>query len=176
MVLASPASVTGGAAGTIADTAGFTSPIVNASKVEVVATPSGAGQAAVAVGTPAEGNILAVAPESLTSIVIICCLWVVRVYFLVVVFAHAREVVREAAEGGEGPFDGLEGWRGKLGRGLVGVGKGYWMGNKGWGSDRWGGVRGKGRRSEEQGERLVMSQPVRGHRRGASLRLNELEV
>jgi hypothetical protein len=73
-------------------------------------------------------------PESATSIFIIVLLWFVRLYFVMIVFASARQVVRASATPAEAPFEGRnngEGWQGRLGRALVGVGRGYWEGT-GW--------------------------------------------
>ncbi|OAL74461.1 hypothetical protein A7D00_0053 [Trichophyton violaceum] len=97
-------------------------------------------------------------PESLPSLAIICVLWVVRLYFVFVMMAFARQCLKLHAfyrrseqqqyqhqrngstattsttdypETNQNPFmpdcpDG-QGWKGKLGRAMVSVGKGYWL-------------------------------------------------
>lgn len=143
-----------GAEKTIHDSAGFTTPAVNVSHVDVIATPSSGGQAAVAVGTPSSTTPAlgsgVLAPEAATSIMIICMLWVVRLYFMAVVFAHAREVVRDSATPSLAPFEGKnngEGWQGKAGRAMISVGRGYWEG------DGWMNFGAKFRRSTDPGQR-----------------------
>lgn len=137
----SPA-VVASAANTIDKTAGFTSPALNVSAVNVVVTPADTlmgGQNAVAVGTPADAAATGIGagvlqPESATSIFIIAIFWTIRLYFVVIIFAWARHVVRTSATPSEEPFEGRnngEGWQGRLGRALIGVGKSYWQGD-GW--------------------------------------------
>lgn len=80
--------------------------------------------------------------ETGASIALVVVFTLVRVYFCAVVMAHASAVVSIAGEkesGKEGigevenPFaegkSSGQGWRGRLGRGLISVGKGYWLGN-----------------------------------------------
>ncbi|KAH8681634.1 Inositolphosphorylceramide synthase subunit Kei1-domain-containing protein [Xylariales sp. PMI_506] len=77
-----------------------------------------------------------------TSMVLIVVLTLLRVYFMLVVMAFARTVLihhnQSARQGSneenqtiENPFapgfEEGEGWRGKAGRGMVSVGKGYWL-------------------------------------------------
>lgn len=131
------------------ENAGFTSPAYN---VSIVAVPASDGQDAVAVGAGVEGGAFLSAgvlqPESATSILIISILWVIRLYFVLVVLAFARNVVRDSATPGEAPFSGRnygEGWKGRLGRALVGVNSSYWQGAEGW--ERLGS---KFRRSEDE--------------------------
>ena len=147
---------------TMDETAGFTSPVFNVSRVDVTAVPAAGlieGQEAVAVGTPgfvttAAGPSLGhgvFQPESLSSVVVICALWAVRVYFMLVVLSYARFVLRQhvavssrsnlALHTGsasttvvENPFaphlpEG-QGWRGRAGRAMVRVGRGYWLGSE----------------------------------------------
>jgi hypothetical protein len=129
-------------AGMMDDAAGFTSPTFNVSEVNVVAAPADSvtgGQNAVAVGTPADAAGAGIRagmlqPESATSILIIAIFWTIRLYFVVIAFAWARQVVRSSATSTEEPFEGRnggEGWKGRLGRALIGVYKGYWRGD-GW--------------------------------------------
>ena len=100
--------------------------------------------------------------ESGASMVLIVSFAVSRVYLALVVMAHARQVLRRYAAGGRaggwsGEDDGAvdkeaaaaargnpfapgmpdgEGWRGSLGRALVSVGRGYWLGRRG-DDDEW---------------------------------------
>lgn len=94
-------------------------------------------------------------PESLQSIIFICLLWVVRVYFVLVMLAFARQTLRlyvsvprhtqlpthsrntsvaSMADIDREPFspyspDG-QGWKGKLGRIMITVGRSYWLGDE----------------------------------------------
>lgn len=162
------APTSGAGSSTIDQTAGFTSPKYNVSAVNVAAghQPSTSGLPASApAGTgstdeqPSLGNGV-LQPESLQSIAVICTLWTIRIYFVLVMMAFARQCVRQhafspktpaASHHGsvahsrnpsamsqmsqidleQNPFstrspDG-EGWRGKLGRAMVAVGRSYWL-------------------------------------------------
>ncbi|KAH0548023.1 hypothetical protein GP486_008235, partial [Trichoglossum hirsutum] len=94
-----PAGI-GNGAKTMGDTAGFTSPKFNVSKVDVVASPNGGvthGQEAVAIGSgagPGFGHAI-LEPESVTSISIILMLWGLRIYFVFVIMSYARSVLRQ---------------------------------------------------------------------------------
>jgi hypothetical protein len=154
-----PSSAPG--SGTIDDTAGFTSPKYNVSSVEVVATPnSGAGQDAVAFaasGAAATATQTSIShgvgvEETLPSLILVFLLTLIRIYFILVVMAYARQVLRQhmytnsssklhihtadtAGEStDENPFaigsPRGEGWRGKLGRVMVYVGESYWLGGQ----------------------------------------------
>jgi len=167
----------GGGGKMMDDTAGFTNPKYNVSQVDIVATPAPGladGQDAVAVGKPGSPGTTAsspslghgvLQPESVPSIVVISALWAVRVYFILVVMAYARSVLRQhlytssrtkfyastddVAENpfAEGASEG-EGWKGKLGRIMVSVGRGYWLGSSQ--DDGWTrGMGGKFRRSTD---------------------------
>lgn len=161
-----PSSAPG--SGTIDDTAGFTSPKFNVSKVEVVATPISGGQEAVAfttavaraaggvaTGNPSLGHAVGI-EESIPSMIVVVMVTLIRVYFIIVMMAYARQVLRQhiystsatklhlhtdgaADEPAENPFavgtPGGEGWRGKLGRTMVAVGESYWLG--GQADDTW---------------------------------------
>lgn len=153
-------SVPGGApgSGTMGETAGFTSPEFDVSKVDVAAVGATfpGGQDAVAVGTaavasaasgnPSVGHGVSLA-EGMPSLVIIIFLTLIRVYFVLVMMAYARQVIRQHMEtaqstrthlhtdgtaDGETPFEQNmaqgKGWRGKLGRTLVKLGNGYFVG------------------------------------------------
>lgn len=94
--------------------------------------------------------------ESVASITIIALLWLIRVYFFLVVLAFSRAVVRgEDMEnsGSGGRYSGFRspalrgvsaieaepGWKGRIGRALVGVNRGYWeqAGGKGGYGGEW---------------------------------------
>lgn len=153
------------------DVAGFTNPSFTVSSVDVVVTsaPGSAAQAAGLVGhekraaphdnantayaTPGmpTGILTAtlLAPGSIASLTTILALWAIRVYFILVMLAYARAVLRayivslsqtstgfapfasETSDGAlyaEDPFSGWSGWKGWVGRGMVGWGRGYWLG------------------------------------------------
>jgi hypothetical protein len=154
--------------GTIDDTAGFTSPKYNVSEVNVIASPAAgaaSGQDAVAYGlagavaatasNPSFGHGVGI-EESIPSIMVVVFLTLVRVYFILVGMAYARQVLRQhmytsssaklhlhtdgAAETrADNPFavgsPAGAGWRGKLGRLMVKVGENYWLG--GQADDAW---------------------------------------
>jgi len=148
---------------TIDDTAGFTSPQHNASEANVITAPAAGattGQEAVAYAIANSAAATASSPslghgvgieESIPSIVVVAFLTLVRVYFIFVVMAFARQALRQymytsspaklhihtdgAAEtAADNPFavgspEGA-GWRGKLGRIMVKVGENYWLGGQ----------------------------------------------
>lgn len=167
---------------TIDDTAGFTSPTFNVTHVDVAVAPDqgiAPGHEAVAVGTPGFTTTAAgpsighgvLQPESISGIVVICALWAVRLYFILVVMSYARLVLRQhlvvtsrapttaAHAGGKSPAhlddpfaahlaEG-KGWQGRVGRALVRVGRGYWLGSE-EGDEAWlSGAEGRFRRRAE---------------------------
>jgi hypothetical protein len=146
---------------TIGDTAGFTSPEYNVSHVDIgVKPPSGAaGQAAaVVVGTPGSQGTSASSPslghgltqpESIPSLLFVSGLLAIRVYFILVIMAYARNVLRmhmftasttrletgmAPASATNSPFSPEaregQGWKGKFGRILVSFGREYWLGSQ----------------------------------------------
>ena len=151
----------GAGGSTIDDTSGFTSPQFNVSHVDVSVAPDqgvAPGDQAVAVGQPGFSTSAAtpslghgvLQPESMSSIVTICALWVIRVYFILVVMSYARLVLRQHVAAisrsntalhpgsksttmAENPFSPhlaeSQGWKGKLGRLMVGLGRSYWLGS-----------------------------------------------
>lgn len=125
-------------AGETMDTAGLTSSGLNASEADVVTYPGTSGQDAVVIGNGEGTSFLSsgvLQPEGSTSILIISVIWLIRVYFVIIVMAFAREVVRGSATPGEAPFTGRnygEGWQGALGRALVSCNRRYWEGKSGW--------------------------------------------
>ena len=145
---------------TIGDTAGFTSPEFNVSHVDVVVGPdqgvpgekneaitSGSlGSPTSTAASPSLGHGV-LQPESISSIVAICALWVIRIYFVLIVMSYARLVLRRyvastSRTGTGGKMSGLienpfaihlpegKGWKGRLGRAMVSVRRGYWLGSE----------------------------------------------
>jgi inositol phosphorylceramide synthase regulatory subunit len=145
--------------GMIDDTAGFTSPKYNVSKVDVVVGEAGqeavalagAGVAAITAGSPSLGHGVGI-EESIPSLFLVGIFTLIRVYFIFVVMAYARQVLRShmyAANSqvklhlhtdgaadipADNPFkegnpEG-RGWKGKLGRVMVSVGESYWLGGQ----------------------------------------------
>ncbi|KAJ5200382.1 hypothetical protein N7472_005586 [Penicillium cf. griseofulvum] len=128
---------------TIAQTAGFTSPKYDAAYVEIQNTKDG-------------NNFVAhPRPESIPSIIFISLLWAMRVYFVLVMLAFARQALRlwvaiprhtqlpthsrnvsvaSVADIDREPFSHYspegQGWNGKLGRIMVGIGHSYWLGEE----------------------------------------------
>ena len=145
---------------TIGDIAGFTSPEFNVSHVDVAVGPdqgvpgekneaitSGSwGTPPTTAATPSLGHGV-LQPESISSIVVICALWVIRIYFVLIVMSYARLVLRKyiastSRTGTGGKTSGLiddpfaihlsegRGWKGRLGRAMVSLGRGYWLGSE----------------------------------------------
>lgn len=140
------------------DTTGFTSPKYDVSKVDVAAAPGSfpAGQDAVTVGTAAMSTAASTSPsvghgvslaEGMPSLIIIVLLTLIRIYFVLVMMAYARQVIRQfmetaqstrthlhtdGAADGETPFEHNmpqgQGWKGRLGRTMVKMGNGYFVG------------------------------------------------
>lgn len=126
---------------------------------EALIAGSGEGQA-VSAGTPSFSHGIW-QPESMSSIVVILLLWAVRVYFVLVVMSYAKLVLRRhvmATTGRsvqvqtgsrdvtllENPFGAHlpegKGWKGRLGRIIVGTSPGFWLGadedvDQIWGDD-----------------------------------------
>ncbi|KAH7068973.1 Inositolphosphorylceramide synthase subunit Kei1-domain-containing protein [Paraphoma chrysanthemicola] len=144
----------------ISENAGFTSPTYNVSKVDVVAEPTEGlkpGQNAIAVGHGADagagiGNAV-FQSGSIMSISLIAGFWALRVYFVFIMLAFARQCLRQhiaanassaawytsnnmqtsATDLAENPFnEGKEdgnGWKGKVGRAMLSGAPKYWLGS-----------------------------------------------
>ncbi|KAI4231782.1 MAG: hypothetical protein LQ349_005397 [Xanthoria aureola] len=153
---------------TIDETSGFTTPQYNVSHVDVAVAPDqgvSPGDEAVTVGHPGFSTTAAgpslghgvLQPESMSSIITICALWAVRVYFVLVIMSYARLVLRQhvaatskantalhtgskSATMLENPFSPHcpegRGWKGKLGRFMVSLGQTYWLRNE-EGDEAW---------------------------------------
>ncbi|MCJ1385584.1 hypothetical protein MMC17_008707 [Xylographa soralifera] len=149
----------------INDTAGFTSPDFNVSRVDIIGTPAMDYSDAIAVGSPASAaagvnntpgaSTLShgfLQPEGITSAVVVVVLFLIRIYLMFIVISFAREVLRrhmsrmqqdattlqfEGEKSGQAqtPFSEQyaagKGWKGKLGRAMVKLGKEYWLGEDG---------------------------------------------
>jgi inositol phosphorylceramide synthase regulatory subunit len=186
-------------AGTVDDTSGFTSPQHNVSEVDIIASPA-AGQDAVAGGKAAsvpagvtgDGSMrhAILQPESMNSVGVIISLWTLRLYFCVVMLAHARFVLRQhisisgakpnstsyttaspSAYLAENPFSESkpegQGWKGKLGRVMVSIGRSYWLGSDE--DDSWmSGMGRKFRRSEDVLVKVETPGPLERERRRRS--------
>ncbi|KAI1939524.1 hypothetical protein LOZ66_002836 [Ophidiomyces ophidiicola] len=146
---------------TIGDAAGFTKPKYNVSSVRVspgdgvASTEPATALSGTTSGKPSLGNGV-LQPESLQSIGVICTLWTIRVYFVLIMMAFARQCLRQYAFSPKAPLshhgsvahsrntstvsnvdlepnpflprlpDG-QGWKGRLGRAMISVGRGYWL-------------------------------------------------
>lgn len=140
---------------TIEQTAGFTSPKYDAAYVEIQHTPEGNSFVAHPPRSADQFSNAVYQPESFQSIVFISLLWAMRVYFVLVMLAFARQALRlwvaiprhtqlpthsrnvsvaSVADIDREPFspyspDG-QGWKGKLGRAMIGLGRNYWLGEE----------------------------------------------
>lgn len=137
-------------AGTIEDTAGFTTPEFNATKVDVVAAPGPGlldGQTAIAYGSQ-YGSLGSAFFQSgsMASLTVLGVLWIIRFYFCILIMSYARSVLRQYVANtstsysqsddsslAENPFraDREEGagWKGKVGRLMLRFPtKRYWLG------------------------------------------------
>ncbi|KAK5117385.1 hypothetical protein LTR62_006003 [Meristemomyces frigidus] len=136
--------------GTMNETAGFTSPEHDVSKVDIFTTPApGAmpGQEARLYAISGSLSSAVLSQGSVSTLAVLVALWVIRVYFCVVVLSYARSTLRayiastsatsystaSDANIAENPFrhgraEG-EGWRGALGRSMLRFPtKRYWLG------------------------------------------------
>ncbi|KAF4760072.1 hypothetical protein N7455_001301 [Penicillium solitum] len=140
---------------TIAQTAGFTSPKYDAAYVEIQNTKDGNNFVAHPPRAAEDLSNVVLQPESIPSIIFICLLWVIRIYFVLVMLAFARQALRlwvaiprhtqlpthsrnvsvaSVADIDREPFspyspDG-QGWQGKLGRVMISIGHSYWLGEE----------------------------------------------
>lgn len=154
----------------MSDTGGYSNPEFNVSHVSVAAGPDqgipGESHEVVTGGVPGSPASTAASPslghgvlqsESVSSIIVICGLWAVRVYMCLIVMSYVRLVLRrhvanvsrnstqlhtpgKSSNYTENPFavhlpEG-KGWQGKLGRVMISLGKGYWLGSED-GDDEW---------------------------------------
>ena len=149
----------------VQDTAGFTNPQFNVSHVEVSPAAPGKAEAVIASSAPEAASSVAnstagalLQAESIPSLTVIGLLWIARIYLCLVVLAYARFCIRQHISRSpqlsippappasantivyaENPFEeGLEegeGWKGVVGRNLVRIGRGYWLGREG--GDEW---------------------------------------
>jgi hypothetical protein len=181
----------GSASDTISSTSGFTSPQAgNISHVEVIAAPAAGlkpGQDAVAIGRP--GFVAGVLSSgSLMSLAIVLFFEALRVYAVFVAMSYARQILRRhiattsgashgngympysagTADMAEDPFavgrEEGKGWRGKIGRRLVSVGREYWLGrDENDDNEVW--LRSMGGKFRKSGEQLAAGVSERERRR-----------
>lgn len=190
----------------ISDIAGFTSPQYNVSTVDVVVEPTDgmqAGQNAVALGHGSEagaglGNAV-FQSGSIMSITLISGFWALRVYFVFIMLAFARQCLRQhiaanassaawynsnnmqtsANDLAENPFaEGKEegnGWMGKLGRVMLSGAPKYWLG-----SDEDGewmrGVGGKFKKSTQLEQPIGFNERERRRRSGTGPPVPQLNL
>jgi hypothetical protein len=159
---------------------------------------AGQDAAAIAAGMPASSPIstsgngslrhAALAPESMNSLGIIISLWTIRLYFCLIMLAYARMVLRQhiavAASKtsytaafsnshlAENPFaeskpEG-QGWKGKLGRVMVSIGRSYWLGSDVDNLIWMNGIGRKFRRSEDVLAKVEAPGPLERERRRRS--------
>jgi len=135
--------VGGGVEGMMNETAGFTTPIFNVSHVEVVTLGKGGLEEAATLGAAADtpagmlGNGFQEA-EGVTSGFVVGLLWVFRFYLMFIVMSFTREAIRRhvvawhkyGMEDESEVFGDMEGVKGLLGRAMVRVGRGYWVGSE----------------------------------------------
>ncbi|THC98554.1 hypothetical protein EYZ11_001984 [Aspergillus tanneri] len=179
-------NVSGPGSETISETTAFTSPNQDETYADSV---DGAHHA-----RSSDGLSNAVyQPESFQSIVFICTLWIVRAYFVFVMLAFARQSLRlyiavprhtqlpthsrnasiasvaSVADIDREPFspftpDG-QGWRGKIGRAMISVGRNYWLGEDEEGTS-W--MNNMGRRFRARAENTELPGPLERERRRRS--------
>lgn len=166
-------------------TAGFTAPQAgNVSSVTVLAVPASglkAGQDAIAVGQPGFVQGL-LSSGSIMSLFIIVSFEALRVYAVFVAMSYARQILRRhiassagytpysagTSELAEDPFavgrEEGKGWRGKIGRVMVAVGKEYWLGREESEDDVW--MRSMGGKFRKSGEQAGTTERERRRRSG----------
>ena len=96
----------GAGGATINDTAGFTSPEYNVSRVDIIGNPATGSSDVIAVGSPASAAIGMnttsgaptlshgiLQPEGITSAVVVVALFLMRIYLMFIVISFAREVL-----------------------------------------------------------------------------------
>jgi len=151
------------------------------------AAPAGTSSSGSTTGAELKNAVLGA--ESMNSIGVIITLWTIRAYFCLIMLAFARMVLRQhianstyksstsytsastSSNLAENPFSESrpngQGWKGKLGRFMVSIGRSYWLGSDE--DDSW--MYGmKFRRSTESGTMLskIESGPTERERRRRS--------
>ncbi|KAF2855867.1 DUF1753-domain-containing protein [Plenodomus tracheiphilus IPT5] len=189
------------------DNAGFTSPEYNVTHVDIVAEPTeglNAGQNAIAVGQPAQnggaglGNAV-FQSGSIMSISLISGFWALRVYFVFIMLAFARQCLRQhiaanassaawytsnnmqtsATDLAENPFaEGKQegnGWRGQLGRVMLSGAPKYWLGAE-EGEDWMRGVGGKFKKATALEQPIGFNERERRRRSGTGPPVPQLNL
>lgn len=191
----------------ISENSGFTSPKFNVSKVDVVAEPTEGvqpGQNAIAVGHGAEagaglGNAV-FQSGSIMSISLISGFWALRVYFVFVMLAFARQCLRQhiaanassaawynsnnmqttAHDLAENPFiEGKEegnGWKGKLGRAMLSGAPKYWLGADAEENEWMRGVGGKFKKPTQLEQPVGFNERERRRRAGTGPPVPQLNL
>jgi hypothetical protein len=190
------------------DNAGFTSPKHNVTKVDIVAEPTEgmqAGQHAVAVGQGTDGGAglgnAVFQSGSIMSISLISGFWALRVYFVFIMLAFARQCLRQhiaanassaawynshnmqtsANDLAENPFaEGKEegsGWKGKLGRVMLSGSPKYWLGaDAGEGEDWMRSLGGKFKKSTQLDQPVGFNERERRRRAGTGPPVPQLKL
>lgn len=174
---------------TIAQTAGFTSPKYDAAYVEIQNTQKGNTFIAHPTHSTDPISDVVLQPESFPSIFFICLLWAVRIYFVFVMLAFARQSLRRwvamprdtqlpthnrdvslasVADIDREPFSPYstegQGWKGKLGRIMISIGRSYWLGEGELGS----GLNGTGHKRTRSNPSPELPGPLERERRRRS--------
>ena len=163
----------------------ITSPAAGLNDAVAAGTPASAPA-----GTTGDGSMRAavLTTESINSLGIIISLWTIRLYFCLIMLSYARFVLRQhiaiagskttsytaaspSADLAENPFSKSkpegQGWKGKLGRVMVSVGRGYWLGTDA--DESWmSGMGRKFRRSEDVLSKAEAPGPLERERRRRS--------
>jgi hypothetical protein len=191
----------------LSSNAGFTSPKYNVSRVDIVSEPTDgvqAGENAVAVGQGAGdagaglGNAV-FQSGSIMSISLISGFWALRVYFVFIMLAFARQCLRQhiaanassaawynsnnmqttANDLAENPFaEGKEegnGWQGKLGRVMLSGAPKYWLGAE-EGEDWMRGVGGKFKKATQLEQPIGFNERERRRRSGTGPPVPQLNL
>jgi hypothetical protein len=179
---------------TIEQTAGFTSPKYDSSYTEITNNQDGSSFSYTGSGTDyqrtSDGLSNAVSqPESFQSIVFIALLWAIRLYFVFVMLAFARQTVRlyvaaprhtqlpthsrntsvgSVADIDREPFSSFspdgQGWRGKLGRAMISINRNYFLGEE----EEINWMAHMGRKFRSRGENAELPGPIERERRRRS--------
>ena len=163
------------------------SPAAGLNDAVAVGTPASAPAGATGNGSIRNAIL---APESMNSLGVIISLWTIRLYFCLIMLAYARFVLRKhiaissskisstsyttaspSANLAENPFSESKpegrGWKGKLGRAMVAIGRTYWLGHDEY--DSWmSGMGRKFRRSEDVLAKVEAPGPLERERRRRS--------
>lgn len=138
---------------TIMKTAGFTNHKYNSNVVEIMVNPSSnikSSRDSILCAVASASGSGSILEETIPSVALVVGLTIIRLYFVLIVLAYARQVIQGVSfqtdssklhvhtDGcadtlpGKNPFgaDSPEGmgWKGKIGRKMIQIGEGYWLG------------------------------------------------